>query len=281
MGVKMTTDITVDQKGIALCEFTTKYNAAYWANFLQTVGSNTSILKNAMIKQFPKYELTDFKYSQDADERTNKVSFKMLGGTEIKNGRWILELDQKDPDMTKLSDKDYLFMSNGNALKIHLPEGTTDAKVEKDTFGKAILTYPAESGGVMGSWPIFAGILLALGGGFLLFRNMKNTKQLKTVYDHAVPRDKLDKQKQGAINNTYHKPMEQSISSSVSETRIEEAVVVEGPEYRNHLSGAEMASVKSDLSDAEKNMLGFMDEKQQEKFLLAKFNEANGFVVRP
>lgn len=186
--VKTTTDITIDNVGNALCEFKTKYSAMYWDNFLKTVGNNTSILKNQLIKAFPKYELRDFSYSQDADERTNSIKFKMLGAMKIdKNGKWTTDLDQKNPDITKLSEKEFLLMESGNALKIHLPEGTTDAKIVPNNFGKAVLTYSADLAGPMGSWPLYLGIGMLVAGGFLLFKNRKK-QNASPVYIPVDPR---------------------------------------------------------------------------------------------
>ena len=271
---KTVTDITVDEVGNAVCEFKTKYNAEAWDTFLKTVGSNTSILKNNLIKSFPKYELTDFNYSQDTDERTNTIKFKILGMMAInKEGDWTTDLDAKDPDVTKLSDTDFLLTIEGNAMKIHLPPGTEDAKIAKNTFNKAILTYPADEGGALGSWPMILGILMVLGGGYLLFRNMKAGKQLNTVYDNHVERERLDGQKQRNLVNGHNNAHQKSTSPPLPE----QPLVVDAPVYRNSLDASEMAAAKQQLTDAEQKMLDYMDPQQQEKFLLAKYNEANGF----
>lgn len=201
--IKITTDITIDKIGNAMCEFKTKYNAMYWDNFLKTVGSNTSILKNQLIKAFPKYELTDFKYSQDADDRTNSIQFKMLGVMNInKDGKWSTDLDQKNPDITKLSEKDFLLVEDGNSMKIHLPEGTTDAKIEKNNFGKAVLTYPADLRGPMGNWPLYLGLGMLVAGGFLLFRNMQKQRVAPAVY---IPVDSRIKNQSGSNQITQPK----------------------------------------------------------------------------
>lgn len=186
-GYKTSIDMTMDEVGAVNCEFSTKYNAAAWDNFTRTIGNNTSILKNMLIRTFPKYILSDFNYSQDAGERTNNMKFKIDGMLRInKNGRWMADLEKKDPDITKISDREFLLLFEGNTMKIHLPEGTSDAKIEKDTFGKALLTYPAEETGMTWKILIFLGIALALAGGFLLYRNLKAQKSapaLRTVYE--------------------------------------------------------------------------------------------------
>lgn len=190
-GVKTAVDITVDNVGDAICEFKYKYNAAYWDYFTKTIGNNTSIIKNNILRVFPKYNLTDFDYSQKSDERTNTVKFKILGMMYIdKNGRWTADLDTKNPDITKISDKDYLLMEAGNQIKIHLPAGTSDSKIEKDSFGKAVLTYPADETGGTGKMFMIGGLVLMAAGGFLLYRSMK-APALKTIYGRDNARQTL------------------------------------------------------------------------------------------
>ena len=215
--VKITTDITIDKVGNAVCEFKTKYNAIYWDNFLKTVGGNTSILKNQLIKAFPKYELRDFKYSQDADDRTNSITFKMLGVMSVdKNGKWTTDLDQKNPDITKLSDKDFLLIEDGNSMKIHLPEGTADAKIEKDTFGQAVLTYPADLSGPMGNWPLYLGLGMLVAGIFLLFRNMQKKQITPAVY---IPTDSRIDDRGGAGQITQPKRVDAAPHQNVEVPR--------------------------------------------------------------
>ena len=185
-GIKTTIDITVDNKGGAICQYSSKYNAAMWDNFQQTTGKNTSILKNQLIRAFPKEVLSNFNYTQDDNERTNKVTFKIDGMMSInKNGKWTADLDQKDPDITKVSETEFLLMQDGNTLKIHLPAGTTGAKVEKDSFGKAQLTYPATEGGMMGNIFLYIGIAAILGGSFLVYRNRNTKPAMRTIYEPA------------------------------------------------------------------------------------------------
>ncbi len=190
-GIKTNIDIDIDSKGSATCTYTNKYNASTWDFFQKSVGNNTSILKNTMIRNFPTYVLSDFEYDQDLDDRTNKISFKIEGFMDVDaNGDWKADLEAKDPDINKLTDKDFLLTTKeGVTMKLHLPEGTTDAKVEKDSFGNAFLTFPADMGGPMGNIPLIGGILLLGAGGFLLYRNNKSTNtKLRTVYDNNTKR---------------------------------------------------------------------------------------------
>jgi hypothetical protein len=186
-GYKTTVDMEIDSKGSVLCEFNTKYNASMWDIFTRTIGNNTSILKNNLIRTFPKYVLTDFQYSQDAGERTNKIKFRINGMMNInKNGKWEADLERKNPDITKISNREYLVVEEGITMKLKLPPGTSDSKVEKNSFGTAILTYSAKegSGGMMGMLR-YAGYALILAGGWLFYRfRFAGSKQpLQTIYD--------------------------------------------------------------------------------------------------
>ena len=176
-GVKTTLEMTFNKVGSVTCELNNKYNAAYWDHFMKTVGNNTSIIMNQMKKSFPKYHLSDFNYSQDVNERSNKIVFRMDGAINInKDGKWEAELDQKNPDITRLTDKDFLLIDEGNTLKIHLPPGTHDAKVEKNSLGKARLTFSPAGGNGSRNFMLYAGLLIAVAGGGLMYKNRQEKK---------------------------------------------------------------------------------------------------------
>ncbi len=202
-GFKTTMDITIDNVGSGIIEVTNKYNAAYWDYFTKSVGNNTSIINNQLKKTFPKYHLSDFSHSQNANERSNTVKFKIDGMMNInKNGKWEADLERKDPDITKVSNTEFLLIDEGESLKIHLPSGTSDAKVEKNSFGKAILTYtPATGTGLMGNILRYLGIAIGLVGIWLLIKNRIAVKAKsgpgKTQEQIPVP---LEKNQNPAFN---------------------------------------------------------------------------------
>lgn len=180
-GLKQTFDITIDNIGNAVVEVSMKLNAAQWDMFKRNIGNNTSILKREMEKALPKYFLTDFNYSEDAMERSYKMKFKTAGMVSInKNGKWEGKLDTKDPDITKLSDREFVMnsdmLSNGMLIqqvqKMHLPSDAEGAKIEKDSFGKAVLTYTT-SGSSTSKLGLFGGIALILAGGVMFFLGRK------------------------------------------------------------------------------------------------------------
>lgn len=183
-GLKQIFDITMDDVGNAKIEVSMKLTASQWDVFKKNMGNNTSIMKREMEKAMPKYYLSDFNYSEDQMERIMKIKFNALGLTKInEQGIWEAKLDTKDPDFTKLSDREFVINStminNGMLMqatqKIHLPSGASDARIDKDSFGKAVLTYKTGSSGG-GKMLTYGGIALILGAGFLFYRNSKGPK---------------------------------------------------------------------------------------------------------
>lgn len=190
-GLKQIFDITVDDLGNAMVAVSMKLNASQWDMFKKNIGNNSSILKREIEKALPRYYLSDFSYSEAAMDRSYTIKFKALGLASInQNGRWESKLETKNPDITKLSAHEFVmnadFMANGMLIqqtqKIHLPSGAGDAKIEKDSFGKAVMTYSA--GGGIFSWiRIFAGIALIAAGIVVYFRNLRGTKNKLRIAD--------------------------------------------------------------------------------------------------
>lgn len=190
-GIKQVFDFHVDELGNAMIEVTMKLNASQWDMFKRNIGNNTSILKREIEKALPKYFLSDFQYSEEAMDRTYKLKFKALGLASINsNGRWEAKLETKDPDVTKLSDREFIIntdmMTNGMLIqqtqKIHLPESAADGKIEKDSFGKAVMTYSSNNG-TMSKASMYGGIALILAGAALFFFNSRPPKNKLRVAD--------------------------------------------------------------------------------------------------
>ena len=183
-GLKQVFDLTLDDLGNADVNVTMKLNASQWDNFKKSVGNNTSIIKREMEKGLPKHHLKDFTYSEDQMERTYSMKFKALGISSInKSGKWEAKLDAKNPDITKLSEKEFVMTTNmlvngglvEQTQKIHLPANSSNAKIEKDSFGNAMLTFETSNTG--GSkLTMYAGIALVLAGLGLFFKNSRPPK---------------------------------------------------------------------------------------------------------
>lgn len=220
-GLKTTMDMNVDEKGDFEVVMTTKYNAQYWDYMKGNRLLEPSIMKTNLIRVFPKYKLTEFDVKNDEMERTSNVKFKILGALKLDdNGKWIADLETKNPDITKISDTKFMLVdeTTGQTMKINLPSSASNAKVEKDNFGKAILTYSAPvTGGGMGNIIKYLGILVAAGGAFLFFRSSKlktvvvntpqnkniNYKQTKNI-DDAVVINPAPEVKQKPGNDDIH-----------------------------------------------------------------------------
>jgi len=180
-GLKQTIDFTIDKIGNADIDVSMQLTAAQWDNFKKTIGENVSLLKRQMERELPKYYLTDFNYTEDAMNRAYNVKFKALGiGFVNRNGLWETDLDVEKPDITKLSDREFVMnedvLANGTLIqqtvKLHLPSVAKNAKVEKDSFGKAVLTYA--TGQELTSQALTAfGILLVLLGAWWFYRNLQ------------------------------------------------------------------------------------------------------------
>jgi hypothetical protein len=216
-GYKVNMEMNTDEKGDVAVNITAKYNAALWDAIKQNHGSDPSVLKNMWKKQFPKYQLAEFSFPNADIDQTITSKFTILGMLKVDgNGKWVAELDQKDPNITRLTDNSFLLVDEATAstLKINLPKSASDAKVEKDSFGKAILTYTAPvSGGLLGNIIKWLGFLVAAGGIFLFF---KNRGSLNTIFVKEASHKKIDYNESKkiaeavVINTTVKEPVKES-----------------------------------------------------------------------
>ncbi len=81
-------------------------------------------------------------------------------------------------------------MSDGMLIqqtqKLHLPSGVSGAKVEKDSFGKAVLTY-STGAGLFPTIINITGIVLIAAGCWVFYRNQTSKKNnLKAVKDSVA-----------------------------------------------------------------------------------------------
>ncbi len=178
--LKQNLKIIVTPTGDASFSVTMTLNASQWDNFKKFVGGNPDILKRSMERSMPGYFLQNFNYKEDVMNRGYTLSFDALGIAKINaKGLWQIDLDMKNPDITKLSDRNYVMtanMSMDGALvqqisNVTFPSDASDIKQSKDAFEKANFTYKLDPGGMGGGigWWVAIVVLLALGG-FLLVR---------------------------------------------------------------------------------------------------------------
>ncbi len=189
-GMKQRLEFNIDELGDAEIIMSMKLNASQWDAFKYSIGNNPAHLKREIVKGLPTFYLTDFKYEEDAMDRSYKMSMKGLGAVHLnKNGKWETNLEMKDPEVIKLNNKQFRLnlnlITDGGFLEqtqlINLPKNAKNAKIETDSFGNAVLTY--ESG--MGVGKMIAkgfGILLILSGVLLAFLNNKRKGNLDETY---------------------------------------------------------------------------------------------------
>lgn len=164
--------------GDAHIEASSTLDAAGWDNYKRMYGNNPEILKRQMERGFPGYFLQNFNYKEEVMNRRWILSFDALGLSKINSkGRWEIELNSKNPDITKLSDHNFVLTSNfatqGSLLQeidnISFPAAASNIKQDKDAFGKATFTYSLSPGGGLGGMlALSLGIILMIAGALLL-----------------------------------------------------------------------------------------------------------------
>jgi hypothetical protein len=167
--------------GDARVEASSVLDAAGWDYYKKTIGNNPDVLKRMMERTFPGQYLQNFNYKDDAMNRSWTLSFDVLGLSKINSkGLWMVDLNSKDPDVTRLTDHNYVVTSNfagqGSLFQeidyINFPVAASNIKQEKNTFGKAIFTYSLTPGGGFGQWLVLAlGALLMIAGILMLVLN--------------------------------------------------------------------------------------------------------------
>lgn len=179
---KVTVEFTLDETGSSKVVYFAKMNAGQWDNFKRSMGNNQSLLKREIERGLPAFFLSDFEYKEDAMDRSYSLTFNAKGVASINNnGKWIVDLEAKNPDVTKLSDNSYMMItetSQGGQLiqitnKLIFPESASNIKEEKDSFGKAIFTFDMGGGSGMGKAINYGGIGLIVAGLFLGWKKSK------------------------------------------------------------------------------------------------------------
>ena len=166
--------LTGGDKGEILVDMKVKYSALYWDRYKRQSANNPSIIKNTLIRTFCKYSLTDFNIKNDEMDQSYHATYTILGMLKLdETGKWIAQLDTKDPDITKISETEFVLVDEdyGMSYKVILPSNASNSKIEKDAFGKAQLTYYAPVSSSSGKFLKYGGYLLAALGVFLFFKN--------------------------------------------------------------------------------------------------------------
>lgn len=178
---KLTVKWVITPLGDAHIQASSQLDAKSWDNYKRMLGNNPDILKRQMERSFSQYFLENFKYKEDAMARKWTLSFDSLGLSRINSsGLWQVDLAVKNPDITKISDHNYILTANytsqGRLLQeidyVTFPKAASDIKVEKNAFGRAQFVYSLSPGGNSSGWlDPSIGVLLIAAGLFMLFRS--------------------------------------------------------------------------------------------------------------
>jgi hypothetical protein len=147
-------EMKIDAVGNTLITLSMSMNAMEWQNWSNTLGNNPAALKREIQRAMPAYILDDFKLEKDDMNRSFKLSLNAYGTCKVdKRGNWILETDQKNAQLTKLTDYKYMLVSSppelGGTVQqtyiIEFPEQAKDIKTDTDAYGKSIFKFKMDS----------------------------------------------------------------------------------------------------------------------------------------
>lgn len=178
--IKQKMEIVIDGKGDAQINTSMTLNATQWQMWFNTMGKNQAMLKREMERNLPAYFLEDFKLEINEMERSFELNFRAVGFCNVnKAGKWVVNTDQKDIDITEVSRNRYMAvaMLPGTNIQqtqfIEFPQKAKDIKIIKDAFAKTQFEFEMPSSGGINIFMIAAGILLALAGAALWYRFVK------------------------------------------------------------------------------------------------------------
>jgi len=182
-GLQQKIDMDIDGLGNAAISISMTLPAQQWQAWNQNFGNNPSALKRDIERSMPAYFLEDFNLEKNDMDRSFKVSLKAPGICKVdKKGRWYLTTDEKDAQLTELTDHKYMMVQSprefGGGMQqttmVTFPDAASDIELEKDSFGKTVFRFamdqPASAGGMM----LWVGLALMVAGVswllFVLFR---------------------------------------------------------------------------------------------------------------
>ncbi len=170
--MKQRLEMKIDPVGNAVFHVNMTMNASQWQVWLQSVGNNPAVLKRTMERALPAYFLSDFRLERDDMARTFEFSFKAYGVCQVnRRGRWLVNLDKKDAEVTTLSDRKYMMVSMDvpNNLQqtqiIEFPPEANNIAISRDAFGRTQFEFDMEHREAGVNLLFIAGLLVFLSGG--------------------------------------------------------------------------------------------------------------------
>lgn len=167
-------EMTLDAIGNAKINISMTMNASQWQMWNGSYGTNPSALKRDIERSMPAFIVDDFKLEKDDMNRSFNLSLNAYGTCKInKRGRWIMDTDQKDAQVTELTDHKFMLVSSpieyGGTVQqtyiIEFPEEASDIKVDKDAFGKSVFEFEMDNPSSSFNFLRWSGILLIIVGG--------------------------------------------------------------------------------------------------------------------
>lgn len=173
-------EMTIDEIGNAKINISMTMNASQWQQWNGTYGTNPSALKRDMERSMPAFIVDDFKLDKDDMNRSFNLSLNAYGVCKIdKRGRWVMDTDQKNAQLTELTEHKYMLVSSppefGGTLQqtyiIEFPEEASKIKIDKDSFGKSVFKFEMENPSSSFNLMRSSGLVLLLIGGSWLGKN--------------------------------------------------------------------------------------------------------------
>lgn len=167
-------NMRIDSIGNAKIDMSMTMNASQWQVWQSTLGNNPAALKREMERAMPGYFLDNFSLEKDDMNRSFNLSLNAYGVCEIdKRGRWTVETDQKNANLTELTETKYMLVSSPQELggtvqqtfHIEFPETASNIKVDKDSFGETVFQFEMEAPSGRINYMRLGGIALLLLGG--------------------------------------------------------------------------------------------------------------------
>lgn len=174
-------DMKVDAIGNSQLTISMTMNAGQWQMWLQTLGNNPAALKREVERGMPAYFLDDFKLEKNDMERSFVLSLNAYGACKVdKRGNWTLDTEQKNANITTLTDHKYILVSSppelgGNVQQtftIEFPEEAHNIKIDKDAYGKTHFKFQMRNSTAGFNIMLWAGVILLLMGGAWFVKNI-------------------------------------------------------------------------------------------------------------
>lgn len=173
-------EMKINEIGNATINISMTMNAAQWQQWNGTYGTNASALKRDVERSMPAFVVDDFNLEKDDMNRSFNLSLNAYGVCKInKRGQWIMDTDQKNAQLTELTEHKYMLVSSppefGGTVQqtyiIEFPEEAQDIKIDKDSFGKSIFEFEMDNPSSSFSFMRWSSLFLLIVGGSWLGKN--------------------------------------------------------------------------------------------------------------